>query len=95
MVLWSRCSSVTTIPYLLIVGSDRVFGVDRSILFVLIVRPLSRFLMTHGIASFPSVSLLSLDQMTYHLVFGVDPVICKQGCVLDGFLISVVVCEFG
>ena len=38
----------TTTPYLLIVGSDRVFYVDRSILFVVIVQPPSRFLMTHA-----------------------------------------------
>ena len=37
----------TTTPYLLIVGSDRLFSVDRSILFVVIARPSFRFSMTH------------------------------------------------
>jgi len=32
--------------------------------------------------------------MTDHLVFGVDPVICKEWRVLDGLLISIVVCKF-
>jgi len=38
--------------------------------------------------------LLSLDQMTDHLVFGVDSVICKERGVFDSLLMSVVVREF-
>ena len=84
----------TTTPYLLIVGSDRVFCVNRSILFVVIVRPPSRFLMTHVTESFVPVWSASVYQMTDHLVFGIYSVICKEGCVFDGFLITVIVCKF-
>ena len=39
----------TTTSYLLIIGSDRVFSTDCSILFGVIARPPSRFLITHVI----------------------------------------------
>jgi len=38
--------------------------------------------------------MLSLDQMTDHLVFGVDSVLCKEGGVFDRLLISFIVGEF-
>ena len=60
MVLWSWCCAATTTPYLLIEGSDRVFCVDCSILFVVIVRPPFRLLMTHVIESFLLVSFVFL-----------------------------------
>jgi len=50
----------TTILYLLIVGSDRVFCVDRSIPFVVIARPPCHFVMTHVTQPFLPVSFVFL-----------------------------------
>jgi len=50
----------TTTPYPLIVGSDWVFCVDRSNLFVVIAQPPFSCLMTHVIELFLLVSFAFL-----------------------------------
>jgi len=70
------------------------FCVDGSILFVLIVRPPSRFLMTYVTESFlPVCSAFRVSDARSSRSRGYS-VTCIEGCVLDGFRISVVVCKF-
>jgi len=59
----------TTTPFLLTVGLDQAFCVDRGILFVLIARPPFRFLMTHVNESFLLVSFVFLvsDDRSSHI----------------------------
>jgi len=47
--------------------------------------------MTHVTESFLPVCLLSLDQMTDHLLLGTDSVNRKKRCVFHGPLMSVVI----
>jgi len=61
MVLWSWFCVATTTPYLLIVGSDGVFGVNCSILFVVIGLQSSPVLMTHVSESFLLLWFASLE----------------------------------
>ena len=60
-VSWSWYCVATTRPHLLIVGSDRVFSVNRNILFVVIGLPPSCFLMTHVTESIFLVSFAFLE----------------------------------
>jgi len=52
IVSWYWCCVATTTSYLLMVGSDWVFGVDASSLFLVIVQPPSCSVITPATTSF-------------------------------------------